>query len=123
MIFLPHESATRGMTSKDTQNERSLKEGMEKNAIGNNPAEERKANARPAAVVVLIVLEVVLAFLGFASGTQFLLDPSGETHGVDVSMLEGLPVGDHALVGLLFVTAHGILPVLATYGLWKLPRW
>jgi hypothetical protein len=81
------------------------------------------ANARPLAVVILIVLEGVLAFLGLASGTQFLRDPSGGTHDMDTTILEGTPVGDFALVGLFFITAFGILPILTIYGLWKLPRW
>ena len=42
---------------------------------------------------------------------------------MDTAMLETTPVGDFTLVGLFFVTAYGILPVLAIYGLWKLPRW
>lgn len=78
---------------------------------------------KPVLVVVLIVLEAVLAFFGFASGTQFLLDPSGGTHDMDTSILEGTPVGDFFLVGLFFVTCYGILPILVIYGLWKLPRW
>jgi hypothetical protein len=84
---------------------------------------ETVKKSRPRAVVVLIVLELILAFLGFASGTQFLRDPSGGTHGMDTSILEGTPVGNFALVGLFFVTCYGVLPILAMYGLWKLPRW
>ena len=78
---------------------------------------------KPIAVMILIALEAILAFLGFFSGGSFLLDPSGESHGMDTTVLEGTPVGDFALVGLFFVIAYGILPVLAIYGLWKLPRW
>jgi hypothetical protein len=81
------------------------------------------AKSRPGAVVVLIGLEAVLAFLGFFSGISFLTDPSGGSHGMDTSILEHTPVGDFTLVGLFFVLAYGILPVLAIYGLWKLPRW
>jgi len=79
--------------------------------------------AKPVSVKALIVLEVVLAFFGFASGLQFVRDPSGGTHDMDTSILEGTPVGDFFFVGLFFVTCYGILPVLIIYGLWKLPRW
>lgn len=71
----------------------------------------------------MIALEALLAFFGFASGGQFLIDPSGGTHDMDTSILEGTPVGDFALVGLFFVIAYGILPILTIFGLWKLPRW
>jgi hypothetical protein len=79
--------------------------------------------SRPVAVIVLMALEVILAFLGFASGINFLLDPSGGTHGMDTTMLVTTPIRDFTLVGLFFVTCYGILPVLAILGLWKLPRW
>jgi len=42
---------------------------------------------------------------------------------MDTTILEDTPVGDFALVGLFFVTFFGLLPILAIYGLWKLPRW
>ena len=78
---------------------------------------------KPVGVMILIALEAVLAFLGFFSGFSFILDPSGASHGMDTSGLEGTPVGDFLLVGVFFVVAYGILPVLAIYGLWKLQRW
>jgi len=79
--------------------------------------------SRPAAVYVLIVLELILAFLGFASGGNFVADPTGESHDMDLETLEGTPVGDYLLVGVFFVTCYGILPVLVASGLWRLPRW
>jgi len=83
----------------------------------------RSGRAKPASVIALIVLEAILALFGFASGMQFIRDPSGGTHDMDTSILEGTPVGDFFIVGLFFVTCYGILPVLIIYGLWKLPRW
>jgi hypothetical protein len=84
---------------------------------------EATAESRPVAIYLLVALEVLLAFLGFFSGISFLTSPSGESHGMDTSILENTPVGDFTLVGLFFVTFFGILPSLAIYGLWKLPRW
>jgi len=83
----------------------------------------RDGTRRPVAVIALVVLEAILAFFGFASGSQFILDPSGGTHAMDTSILEGTPVGDFLLVGVFFVTCYGILQILAIYGLWRLPRW
>jgi hypothetical protein len=81
------------------------------------------SKSKPAAVYVLIALEVLLAFLGFASGFTFFLSPSGQAHGMDRAILENTPVGDFTLVGLFFIVFFGILPCLAIFGLWKLPRW
>jgi hypothetical protein len=78
---------------------------------------------KPVAVMILIALEIVLAFLGFASGITFLVDPSGRAHGMDTALLVTTPIRDFTLVGLFFVICYGILPVLAVVGLWKLPRW
>jgi hypothetical protein len=82
-----------------------------------------ESKSRPVTVMILIGLEAILAVLGFASGINFLLDPSGGTHGMDTTMLETTPIRDFTIVGLFFVTCYGILPILATYGLWRLPRW
>ncbi|MCU0851846.1 MAG: hypothetical protein MUC90_01115 [Thermoplasmata archaeon] len=78
---------------------------------------------KPVSVTTLIVLEAILAFFGFASGSQFIRDPSGGTHDMDTSILEGTPVGDFLIVGLFFVICYGFLPVLNIYGLLRLPRW
>jgi len=101
------------------------KEGLVRSGdrIGQRGSALRGGRAKPVSIVALIVLEAVLAFFGFASGMQFIRDPSGGTHDMDTSTLEGTPVGDFFLVGLFFVTCYGILPVLIIYGLWKLPRW
>lgn len=82
-----------------------------------------KSSGRPVAVISIIVLELILAVLGFASGITFLQDPSGGTHGMDTSMLAATPISSFTPVGLFFVVCYGILPCLAVYGLWKLPRW
>lgn len=84
----------------------------------------RKGNqTMPIPVKTLIVLEAILVIFGLASGLQFIRDPSGGTHDMDTSILEGTPVGDFLLVGLFFVACYGILPTLVIFGLWKLPRW
>lgn len=83
----------------------------------------REVAKRPVSVTALVLLEAILAFFGFASGSQFILDPSGGTHGMDTSILEGTPVGNFLLVGVFFVTCYGILQILTIYGLWRLPRW
>ena len=82
-----------------------------------------KISRRPASILLIIALEIILAILGFFSGISFLQDPSGGTHGMDTSILMTTPISDFTPVGLFFVTCYGILPSLAIYRLWKLPRW
>ncbi len=90
---------------------------------GRSDSVTRGGTTRPPSVFALVVLEAILAFFGFASGSQFILDPSGGTHKMDTSTLEGTPVGDFLLVGVFFVTCFGILQIFTIYGLWRLPRW
>jgi len=78
---------------------------------------------KPVAIHVMIALLVILAFLGFFSGFSFITSPSGASHGMDTSVLEDTPIGDFTSVGIFFVLAYGILPVITIFGLWKLPRW
>ena len=78
---------------------------------------------RPVPVLLIIALEGILAILGFASGINFLQDPSGKSHGMDTSILLTTPIDDFTPVGLFFVIFYGLLPILTLYGLWKLPRW
>jgi hypothetical protein len=42
---------------------------------------------------------------------------------MDTSILKNTPIGDFTLVGLFFVIAYGVLPIVAIVGLWTLPRW
>lgn len=91
--------------------------------IGRSDSAPKGGTTRPFSVIALIVLEATLAVFGFASGSQFILDPSGGTHKMDASILEGTPIGDFLLVGVFFVTCYGILQILTIYGLWRLPRW
>jgi len=77
----------------------------------------------PSGIIALVVLEGILALLGFASGSSFVKDPSGTDHGFDTQLLEGTPIDDFLVVGLFFVTCYGVLPVAAILGLWLRPRW
>ncbi len=78
---------------------------------------------RPIGVLLMMALEAVLAILGFASGITFLRDPSGAAHNMNTSILASTPISDFTAVGIFFVACYGLLPVLAVYGLWRLPRW
>jgi hypothetical protein len=93
--------------------------------MSRHPARERRTEFKsiPVAVIMLMALEAVLAFLGFASGITYLADPSGRAHGMDTTLLATTPIRDFTPVGLFFVTCYGILPVLAAFGLWRHPRW
>jgi hypothetical protein len=78
---------------------------------------------RPAGVLVLIVLGVLLVILGLPAGLALMTDPSGEGVGLPSDMLDDLPVDDYLLVGVFLVVVYGILPMILVYGLWSRPKW
>jgi hypothetical protein len=90
---------------------------------GNGRSAASRLGLVPAGIIALVVLEAILALLGFASGSSFVRDPSGADHGFDTQLLEAAPVDDFLVVGLFFVTCYGVLPFAAILGLWLRPRW
>lgn len=78
---------------------------------------------RPAGVIGLIVLGVLLVVLGLPSGLAMITDPSGEGVGLPPDALDDLPVDDYLLVGIFLVVVYGILPMIIMYGLWSRPKW
>lgn len=78
---------------------------------------------RPAGVTMLIVTQIVFAFVGFMSAYGLLSDPSGEGIGLSLDLLENAPVGDFALVGWWFLGFYGILPAVTACGLLTRARW
>ena len=78
--------------------------------------------ARPNAIYGIIVLELIIAILGIASGYSLLSDPSGKGLGLDV-VKDKIPFQNLTLLGLWFVGPYGVLPASLAYGLWTGRDW
>ena len=78
--------------------------------------------ARPLGIKVLIVLELIIATLGIASGLNLVADPSGKNMGLDV-LIDKLPLADFALLGIWFLLPYGLLPTLLAFGFWIGKHW
>ena len=74
-------------------------------------------SGRPVTVKALVVLGLLSGVVGILSGYALIADPSGEGLGLSTGLLDGLPVGDFSLVGLLLSTAFGVVPLVAAAGL------
>ena len=82
-------------------------------------------NARPTKTAVifgLIVLELIIAILGIATGINLLLDPSGKGLGLD-AVKDKIPFQNLTLLGLWFVGPYGLLPALLAFGVWTGKLW
>ena len=64
---------------------------------------------KPSAIYGLIILELIIAILGLASGFGLLADPSGKAMGLDV-VKDKIPFQNLTLLGLWFIGPYGILP-------------
>jgi hypothetical protein len=78
---------------------------------------DKSKSNMPGAVKALIGIEAFNGIVGVASGLAFITDPSGESVGVDTSMLEGTPIGDYTLVGWLLFLVYGVGPLFLSWGL------
>ncbi len=78
--------------------------------------------AKPSTIYGLIILELIIAILGIASGFNLLSDPSGKGLGLDV-VKDKIPFKNLTLLGLWFVGPYGVLPVSLAYGLWTEKHW
>jgi len=82
-------------------------------------------NARPTKTAViygLIVLELIIAILGIASGIGLLLDPSGKGMGLD-AIKDKIPFQNLTLLGFWFMGPYGLLPALLAFGFWTGKPW
>ena len=78
---------------------------------------------RPLGIKMLMALLVFLAVGGIPTGLALMADPSGQSVGLPLSLLEDLPVHDFALVGLWLFSVYGVIPLIVAYGLWTRKRW
>lgn len=78
---------------------------------------------RPAAVIVLYILQAFLGIGAIGGGLMLIADPSGESMGMPTSVLERSPFGSFIIPGMLLLVIFGLLPLLVLYGLVKKPQW
>lgn len=78
---------------------------------------------RALGIKALMALLIFLAAGGVPTGLALMVDPSGRSIGLPLSLLKNLPLGDFALVGLWLFFVYGVVPLVIAYGLWSRKRW
>lgn len=78
---------------------------------------------RPAAVIMLYILQAFLGIGAVGGGLMLLADPSGDTIGMPATVLERSPFDNFLVPGILLLVIFGIFPLLVLYGLVKKPDW
>ena len=79
---------------------------------------------RPLSIIILVAVELILAFISIGGGVTLLADASGKTLGLQ-PLIPYLPFNlhDFALVGVWLIAVFGVLPIILAAGLWKGKRW
>ena len=77
---------------------------------------------KPSPVIGIIVMELIIAILGVASGINLLADPSGKGLGLDI-IKDKIPFQNLTLLGLWFVGPYGLLPASLALGFWMVKHW
>ncbi|WP_245237733.1 hypothetical protein, partial [Paenibacillus ihuae] len=83
----------------------------------------RQSNRRPAAVILLYILQAFLGVGAIAGGVMLLIDPSGEMMGMPTSVLERSPFNNFIIPGMLLFLVFGVLPLVVLFALVKKPDW
>jgi hypothetical protein len=73
----------------------------------------------PLLIIVLVTLQALLGIGGLYGAFILLSDISGAKMGVPLSLLDGLPVHDFLIPGLVLLVFNGFLPLLTLSGLIK----
>ena len=77
---------------------------------------------RPAAIVALVILHLLLGVGALGGAAPLIADPSGRLMGTPPSMLDGLPFRTFLIPALSLAVMLGIVPLLVALGLWNLRR-
>lgn len=78
---------------------------------------------RPLGVWLLVVVLLVIAVGGLATGPQLIADPTGSRVGADQISLTRTPLHDWTLVGWFLIVVMGVIPLVIAWGLATRHAW
>ena len=79
--------------------------------------------SRPISVNILIVFMTFQSLSGLFGGVMLILDPSGNSLNMPLSLLNYSPFIDYLIPGLILFLILGIIPFVVLNGLWKKKSW
>jgi hypothetical protein len=72
---------------------------------------------------LVLFLIAFQALSGLYGGSYLLLDPTGQSLNMPLSLLKHSPFRDYFIPGLILFLVLGLFPVIVYYGLWIGNRW
>ncbi len=79
--------------------------------------------SRSLGLLVLMAALLLQGLSGIAGGIGLVLDPSGSSLQIPLSLLAGSPFENYLLPGLILLTVLGFVPLVAFYGLLQQRAW
>ena len=76
-----------------------------------------RVKSRPIALYLLAGLMLFQALSGLFGGGALILDPTGHSLQIPLSLLEGSPFSNYLLPGIILFVVLGIFPSILFYGL------
>lgn len=71
----------------------------------------------------LLALLFFQGMSGLFGGGALVLDPTGSTLQMPLSLLDGSPFDTYLIPGLILLLVLGVFPLIVLYGLWKKKTW
>lgn len=78
---------------------------------------------KPISVYILLVLIIFQGLSALLGGIGMILDPSGKSQKIPISLLDGSPFSNFLIPGLILFIVLGLYPLVVFYGLLKKLKW
>lgn len=79
--------------------------------------------SRPISVNILLVFMTFQSLSGLFGGVMLILDPSGNSLNLPLSLLNNSPFINYLIPGLILFFILGVIPFAVLNGLWKKKSW
>src|SRR5690349_15643343 len=84
----------------------------------------RLITKRPLGIKIVVMAQLILAYISIGAGVELVHDPSGKAFGLQ-PLVPYMPFNlhDFSLVGVWLIAVYGILPIILAGGLWFEKKW
>lgn len=84
----------------------------------------RLITKRPLGIKIVVMAQLILAYISIGAGVELVRDPSGKAFGLQ-HLVPYMPFNlhDFSLVGVWLIAVYGILPIILAAGLWFEKKW
>lgn len=82
-----------------------------------------RTKTRPFSLYIMMILILFQGASGVYGGGSLVLDPTGNTLQMPLSLLDGSPFDSYLIPGIVLLLILGLFPLIVLYGVWKRKVW